>query len=123
MYAAIAFKIAQIILIAYLLGSIPTGYLIVKKLKGIDIRTTGSGSTGATGSYELASTFESGFKPILPPSSYLQTINYTKNLTSSFYDNFSNFDFQHIIRDMIKSYFEDIKINESEMATIQATKE
>lgn len=37
-----------VILIAYLLGSIPTGYLIVKKLKGIDIRTVGSGSTGAT---------------------------------------------------------------------------
>ncbi len=34
--------------IAYLTGSIPTGYLIVKKLKGIDIRKTGSGSTGAT---------------------------------------------------------------------------
>lgn len=48
MYATIAFKIAQIIVIAYLLGSIPTGYLIVKKLKGIDIRKTGSGSTGAT---------------------------------------------------------------------------
>ena len=33
---------------AYLIGSIPTGYLIVKKLKGVDIRETGSGSTGAT---------------------------------------------------------------------------
>lgn len=34
--------------IAYLIGSIPTGYIIVKKMKGIDIRTIGSGSTGAT---------------------------------------------------------------------------
>lgn len=33
---------------AYLLGSIPTGYLMGKWLKGIDIRTQGSGSTGAT---------------------------------------------------------------------------
>ncbi len=33
---------------AYIIGSIPTGYLIVKKLKGVDIRETGSGSTGAT---------------------------------------------------------------------------
>jgi acyl phosphate:glycerol-3-phosphate acyltransferase len=33
---------------AYLLGSFPTGYLIGKGLKGIDIRTEGSGSTGAT---------------------------------------------------------------------------
>ena len=37
-----------VIVIAYLIGSIPTGYLIVKKLKGIDIRKIGSGSTGAT---------------------------------------------------------------------------
>ena len=41
-------KMLLVIIIAYLLGSIPTGYLIVKKLKGIDIRQTGSGSTGAT---------------------------------------------------------------------------
>lgn len=34
--------------IAYLIGSIPTGYILVKKIKGIDIRTVGSGSTGAT---------------------------------------------------------------------------
>jgi glycerol-3-phosphate acyltransferase PlsY len=34
--------------IAYLLGSIPTGYIAVKLLKGIDIREVGSGSTGAT---------------------------------------------------------------------------
>jgi glycerol-3-phosphate acyltransferase PlsY len=33
---------------AYLLGSIPTGYLAGKWLKGIDIRQVGSGSTGAT---------------------------------------------------------------------------
>jgi len=37
-----------VILLAYLLGSIPTGYWLVKSLKGIDIRTIGSGSTGAT---------------------------------------------------------------------------
>jgi acyl phosphate:glycerol-3-phosphate acyltransferase len=32
----------------YLLGSIPTGYLLGRYLKGIDIREHGSGSTGAT---------------------------------------------------------------------------
>ena len=36
------------VLIAYLIGSIPTGYLIVKAKTGQDIRTIGSGSTGAT---------------------------------------------------------------------------
>lgn len=40
--------IALIVFIAYLIGSIPTGYILVKALKGIDIRTVGSGSTGAT---------------------------------------------------------------------------
>lgn len=33
---------------AYLIGSIPTGYLVVKILTGQDIRQVGSGSTGAT---------------------------------------------------------------------------
>lgn len=36
------------ILIAYVIGSIPTGFLIVKAKTGEDIRTIGSGSTGAT---------------------------------------------------------------------------
>lgn len=36
------------IVIAYIIGAIPTGYLIVKSKTGDDIRTIGSGSTGAT---------------------------------------------------------------------------
>lgn len=36
------------LVIAYLLGSIPTGYLAGKLLRGIDIREHGSRSTGAT---------------------------------------------------------------------------
>ena len=34
--------------IGYLLGSIPSGYLAGRWLKGIDLRECGSGSTGAT---------------------------------------------------------------------------
>lgn len=34
--------------VAYLLGATPTGYLAGKLLKGVDLRTIGSGSTGAT---------------------------------------------------------------------------
>jgi glycerol-3-phosphate acyltransferase PlsY len=34
--------------IAYLIGSIPFGYLIVKLTRGADVRQTGSGGTGAT---------------------------------------------------------------------------
>ena len=37
-----------ILLLSYLLGSFPTGFLIGKYLKNIDLRFIGSGSTGAT---------------------------------------------------------------------------
>jgi glycerol-3-phosphate acyltransferase PlsY len=37
-----------LLIAAYLLGSIPTGYTVGKWLLGIDIREAGSGSTGAT---------------------------------------------------------------------------
>ena len=37
-----------VVIIAYLLGSIPFGYLIVRGKMGSDIRETGSGGTGAT---------------------------------------------------------------------------
>lgn len=39
---------AGLLILAYLLGSTPTGYAIARYLKGIDIREVGSGSTGAT---------------------------------------------------------------------------
>src|ERR1041385_3469868 len=37
-----------VVAVAYLLGSIPFGYLIVRQKIGADIRQTGSGGTGAT---------------------------------------------------------------------------
>lgn len=37
-----------VVIIAYLIGSIPFGYLIVRRKVGADIRETGSGGTGAT---------------------------------------------------------------------------
>ena len=37
-----------IILVSYFLGSLPTGFLVGKYLKDVDLRTLGSGSTGAT---------------------------------------------------------------------------
>ena len=40
--------ILTVALLSYVIGSIPTGYWLVKLLKGQDIRTIGSGSTGAT---------------------------------------------------------------------------
>lgn len=40
--------VGLVIIASYLVGSIPTGYLIVKAMTGQDIRKIGSGSTGAT---------------------------------------------------------------------------
>ena len=37
-----------VLIVAYLIGSIPFGYLIVRTKEGGDIRQTGSGGTGAT---------------------------------------------------------------------------
>ncbi len=41
-------EILAVVISAYIIGSIPTGYIIVKVFTGEDIRTIGSGSTGAT---------------------------------------------------------------------------
>ena len=40
-----------LILVSYFLGAIPTGYLIAKKVMGIDIREHGSGNPGAANVY------------------------------------------------------------------------
>lgn len=37
-----------VIVVSYLIGAIPTGYLAARFMRGIDIRDYGSGSTGAT---------------------------------------------------------------------------
>lgn len=47
-YTEILRQFALVIAASYLIGSIPTGYIIVKLFTGQDIRTVGSGSTGAT---------------------------------------------------------------------------
>jgi len=45
---------AIVALIAYLLGSIPFALVVVKAVKGVDIRTIGSGNVGATNAYRAA---------------------------------------------------------------------
>jgi glycerol-3-phosphate acyltransferase PlsY len=47
-------------IIGYLLGSFPTAYLILKKIKGIDITTKGSGNVGAMNSYEVTNSKKFG---------------------------------------------------------------
>lgn len=43
-----------LILVAYLIGSIPFGYILVKNKTGKDIRTVGSGNNGATNAFRSA---------------------------------------------------------------------
>jgi glycerol-3-phosphate acyltransferase PlsY len=45
----------------YLLGAVPTSYLVVKLVRGIDLRTVGSGNLGATNLYRVL-----GWKYALP---------------------------------------------------------
>jgi glycerol-3-phosphate acyltransferase PlsY len=47
-YVEIFKQLAIVAAVAYLVGSIPTGYIVVKLFTGQDIRTVGSGSKGAT---------------------------------------------------------------------------
>jgi glycerol-3-phosphate acyltransferase PlsY len=44
----LAFVCAAVALISYLIGSIPVAWLLVRWLKGIDVRSVGSGNVGAT---------------------------------------------------------------------------
>ncbi len=80
------------ILLSYLLGAIPFGYLIAKYIYGLDIRELGSKSTGATNVYRCVSKkagvlvfildFLKGYLPLiiylqLNTNSKLITLNYT----------------------------------------------
>jgi len=53
-------KILIIIVVSYLIGSIPVGYIVARYLKGIDIREYGSGNIGATNVFRIM-----GAKPSL----------------------------------------------------------
>lgn len=46
-------ELTAVVVVSYLIGSIPMGYLAGKALQGIDIRDYGSGSIGATNVYRV----------------------------------------------------------------------
>jgi glycerol-3-phosphate acyltransferase PlsY len=48
------FRVAGLLLLSYLAGGIPTGYLVVRRLRGFDIRTRGSGNPGTANVYRNA---------------------------------------------------------------------
>ncbi len=50
-------RIIFLIIFSYLFGSIPTGYLLVKKIKKTDIRKVGSGNIGATNAFRVGGKF------------------------------------------------------------------
>lgn len=48
------FRVAALFVFSYLAGGIPTGYLVVKRFYGYDIRTRGSGNPGTANVYRNA---------------------------------------------------------------------
>lgn len=50
----IDFRLLALFVFSYLAGGIPTGYLVVKRLHGYDIRTRGSGNPGTANVYRNA---------------------------------------------------------------------
>jgi acyl phosphate:glycerol-3-phosphate acyltransferase len=77
---------------AYLIGSIPFGYLLVRAVRGIDLRTVGSGNIGATnvsralglkwGFVALALDFGKGFGPaqVLAPLAHAHLVPHRSEL-------------------------------------------
>lgn len=53
--------IAMLIVLAYLIGSLPTAVLISKRVYGIDIREHGSGNAGATNTFRILGTKAGSF--------------------------------------------------------------
>ena len=71
-----------IIFASYLLGSLPTGFLIGKYLKNIDLRTIGSGSTGATNVLRNVGKWPALFVFIIDVGKGLIAVTITKSLAN-----------------------------------------
>ncbi len=71
-----------LIVIAYLLGAIPFGYLIGKYMYGVDVRTKGSGNTGATNVYRTIGAKAGGLTALLDISKGLIPVLLARLLSS-----------------------------------------
>lgn len=49
-------ELAAVVIVSYLVGAIPVGFLMVRAVKGTDIRNEGSGMIGATNVYRVLGT-------------------------------------------------------------------
>ncbi len=54
-------KIFILFFVSYILGSIPTAFILMKLIKGIDIREAGSGNVGGMNTYEVSGSKLLGF--------------------------------------------------------------
>ena len=72
-----------ILIVAYLIGSIPFGYLIVRTKEGGDIRQTGSGGTGATNVSRRAGKIAGVLTLLFDASKGAAAVLIAQNLSSS----------------------------------------
>ncbi len=70
------------LLIAYILGSIPTSYIMGKLIKGIDIRDFGSGNVGATNALRLLGTKVGIFTLIIDIGKGFLAVNIARMIVS-----------------------------------------
>ena len=79
-------------------------------------------SIPTTKSYVIATSSEQTFVPILPPSDYLEVVNFTKLFVYGYVDNFVSDSFQKTIKPEIKQYLETIDADKflSESTTLNS---
>ena len=70
-------------------------------------------SLSKTDSYILSSSFDEEFHPTISHSDYIEGINFVKLFTSGYMNNIINFNFQHLIKPMVKSKLEDVFVDEN----------
>ena len=86
----IQLRLVVVFIIAYLIGSIPFGYLIVRATGGGDVRETGSGGTGATNVSRRAGKIAGVFTLVLDALKGFIAIQIARILVSGFEPTLAN---------------------------------